>query len=147
MFISLVETVKPGFKMIKPFPRFSFAETMERYGTDKPDIRFGLELKDLSKIVAESEFAVFHSTIHGGGKVKGICLPGCADYSHKQLEELTELAKSAGAKGLITMALPAGSFDKPEQLTPDKVKSVAAKYLTAEQLKDIGRKSVVEGKS
>ena len=140
MFTSLVETIKPEMKMVKPFPRLSFAETMERYGTDKPDIRFGLELKNLSKIVAESEFAVFRSTIQGGGKVKGICLPGCADYSHKQTEDLTELAKSSGAKGLITLALPAGSFDKLEQLTPDKVKSVAAKYLTAEQLKEIVRK-------
>jgi aspartyl-tRNA synthetase len=137
MFTLLVETVKPEMKIMKPFPRLSFAETMERYGTDKPDIRFGLELRDLSKIVAESEFAVFRSAIQGGGKVKGICLPGCADYSHKQTEELTELAKALGAKGLITLALPAGSFEKPEQITPDKVKSVAAKYLTAEQLKEI----------
>jgi aspartyl-tRNA synthetase len=140
MFTSLVETVKPEMRLLKPFPRLSFAETMERYGTDKPDIRFGLELRDLSEIVAESEFAVFHSTIQGGGKVKGICLPGCAEYSHKQLEELTEVAKSCGAKGLITLALPPGSFDKIEQLTPDKVKSVAAKYLTAEQLKEIVRR-------
>jgi aspartyl-tRNA synthetase len=140
LFTSLVETVKPELKMIKPFPRFSYAETMERYGTDKPDIRFGLELRDLSKIVAESEFAVFRSAIQGGGKVKGICLSGCADYSHKQLEELTELAKSCGAKGLITLVLPAGSYDKLEQLTPEKVKSVAAKHLTAEQLKEIVRK-------
>jgi aspartyl-tRNA synthetase len=137
LFTSLVETVKPEMKMLKPFPRLSFTETMERYGTDKPDIRFGLELKDISKIVAESEFAVFRSAIQGGGKVKGICLPGCADYSHKQTEELTELAKSSGAKGLITLALPAGSFDSLEKLTPDKVKSVAAKYLTVEQLKEI----------
>jgi aspartyl-tRNA synthetase len=140
LFTSLVETVKPEMHMLKPFPRLSYAETMERYGTDKPDIRFGLELRDLSTIVAESDFAVFRSAIQGGGKVKGICLPGCADYSHKQLEELTELAKSCGAKGLITLALPAGSFDKLEQLTPDKVKSVAAKYLTAEQLKEIVRR-------
>jgi aspartyl-tRNA synthetase len=137
MFTSLLETVKPDMKIVKPFPRLSFAETMEKYGTDKPDIRFGLELRDLSKIVAESEFGVFRSTIQGGGKVKGICLSGCADYSHKQTDELTELAKASGAKGLITMALPAGSFDTLEQITPDKVKSVAAKYLTTDQLKEI----------
>src|SRR4030065_197223 len=140
MLTCMGQTVKPEMKMLKPFPRLSFAESMERYGTDKPDIRFGLELKDLSAIVAESEFAVFRSTIQGGGKVRGICLLGCADFSHKQLEELTELAKSCGAKGLVTMALPAGTFDKLEQLAPDKVKSEPAKYLTAEQLKDIVRK-------
>jgi aspartyl-tRNA synthetase len=140
LFISLVETVKPEMRMLKPFPRLSYAETMERYGTDKPDIRFGLELRDLSTIVAESEFAVFRSAIQGGGKVKGICLPGCADYSHKQLEELTELAKTCGAKGLITLALPSDSYHSLEQLTLDKVKSVAAKYLTVEQLKEIVRR-------
>jgi aspartyl-tRNA synthetase len=126
--------------MLTPFPRLSYAETMERYGTDKPDIRFGLELRDLSAIVVESDFAVFRSAIQGGGKVKGICLPGCADYSHKQLEELTELAKTYGAKGLITLALPSDSYHSLEQLTLDKVKSVAAKYLTVEQLKEIVRK-------
>jgi len=144
MFTSLVETVKPEMKILRPFPRLSFAESMERYGTDKPDIRFGLELKDLSAIVAESEFAVFRSAIQTGGKVRGICLPGCADYTHKQLEELTEMAKSCGAKGLVTMALPAGSFDKPEQVAPDKVKSVAAKYLTADQLKEIVNRFVAK---
>jgi aspartyl-tRNA synthetase len=137
MFTLLVETVKPEMKIAKPFPRLSFTETMERYGTDKPDIRFGLELRDLSGIVAESEFGVFRSALQGVGRVKGICLPGCADYSHKQIEELTGLAKSAGAKGLITLALPADSFGSPEQVTPDRVKSVAAKYLTAKQLKEI----------
>ncbi len=137
MFTSLVETIKPEMRLLKPFPRLSFTETMEKYGTDKPDIRFGLELRDLSQIVAESEFAVFRLAIQGGGKVRGICLPGCADYSHKQTEELTELAKASGAKGLITLALPPGSFNTPEQLSPDKVKSVAAKYLSAEQLKQI----------
>jgi aspartyl-tRNA synthetase len=87
--------------------------------------------------VAESEFGVFRSALQGGGRIKGICLPRCADYSHKQTEELTEMAKSAGAKGLITLTLPAGSFDSREQITPDKVKSVAAKFLTAGQLKEI----------
>ena len=135
LFISLVETVKPEMKVLKPFPRLSYAETMERYGTDKPDIRFGLEIKDLSDIAAASEFAVFRSAIQSAGKVKGICLPGCAGYSHKQLEELTELARSLGAKGLITLALSPDCGNNLEYLTVEKVKSVAAKYLTVEQIK------------
>ncbi len=137
MFTSLVETVKPEMRVLKPFPRISYAEAIDRYGTDKPDMRFGLELKDLSTIFANSEFSVFRSVLESGGAVRGICLPGCAEYSHKQLEELTELAKSYGAKGLVTMALPSGNYKYPEQLTHDKVKSVAAKYLTLEQLRDI----------
>ena len=81
LFTSLVETVKPEMQLLKPFPRLSYAETMERYGTDKPDVRFGLEIGDISDIVADSEFAVFRSTIQGNGKVRGICLPGCAGFS------------------------------------------------------------------
>lgn len=140
LFASLVETVKPEMQVLKPFPRLSYAETMERYGTDKPDVRFGLEIKDLSNIVVDSDFVVFRSAIQDGGKIKGICLPGCAGYSHKQLEELTELAKTHGAKGLITLALPSDGYDSLEQLTLDEVKSVAAKHLTIEQVKEIARK-------
>ncbi|MFA5079527.1 MAG: aspartate--tRNA ligase, partial [Dehalococcoidia bacterium] len=104
MFTGLIETVTPEMRLVKPFARMSYAEVMERYGTDKPDIRFGLELKDISDIVESSPFAVFKSAIQEGGRVRGICLPGCAGYTHKQIDELTELAKSCGAKGLITLA-------------------------------------------
>ena len=140
LFTSLVETVKPEMQVLKPFPRLSYAESMERYGTDKPDVRFGLEIRDLSDIVADSEFAVFRSAIQGRGKVKGICLPGCAGYSHKQLEELTELARTHGAKGLITLALSSDGYTSLENLTLDNVKSVAAKHLTIDQVRDMGRK-------
>jgi aspartyl-tRNA synthetase len=140
LFTSLVETVMPSMRVLKPFPRLPYADTMERYATDKPDVRFGLEIRDLSSAIGNSQFAVFRSALQNGGKVKGICLPGCAGYSHKQLEELTELARVNGAKGLITLALPSESFTILEQLTVDKVKSVAAKYLSLEQLKDMVRK-------
>jgi len=121
---SLVETVKPAMKVLKPFPRFSYREVMERYGTDKPDVRFDLELKDISDIAAQTDFAVFRSAIATGGKVKGICVPGYAGLQRHQLDELLNLAKSCGAGGLIAIAL-------------DGVKSVAAKHLTPAQLKDI----------
>ena len=140
LFTSLVETIKPEMRALKPFPRFSYAETMERYGTDKPDVRFGLEIRDLSDTVASSEFAVFRSALQDGGKVKGICLPDCAGYSHKQLEELTEQARTHGAKGLITLALPSDDYDSLEYLTLDKVKSVAAKHLSIEQVKEMVEK-------
>lgn len=135
MFTSLVETVKPDMRVIKPFPRLSYAEAMERYGTDKPDIRFGLELRDLSDLVAESSFSVFRSTVKDGGKVKAICLPGCARYSGKQIEELTQLARSYGAKGLITLAIPEG--ESVGELLPEKVKSAVSKYLTTDELRMI----------
>jgi len=140
LFMSLVEEIKPAMKMIKPFPRLSYAEAMERYGTDKPDIRFGLELKDMSDIVIDSDFTIFHAAIQNKGKVKGICLTGCADYTARQLEELTGLARTLGAKGLLTIALSSECDSSLEDLTIDKVKSVAAKYLTIEQVKEIARR-------
>ena len=132
MFTSLVETLTPYIKLVKPFPRLSYAEVMDRYGTDKPDIRYGLELKDISSIVANCDFGVFKSAVQNNGRVKGICLPGCANYTRKQIEELTEIAKGLGAKGLVSMEWAHG--DSGGDLS-SQVKSVAAKYLNLEQLK------------
>jgi len=138
MFTGLVETVKPDMGLVKPFPRMSYAEVLERYGTDKPDIRFGLELKDISDIVADSQFIVFKSAIEEGGRVRGICLPGCAGYGHKQVEELTELAKSCGAKGLLTLAWMAGeTAETTGNVGIERIKSVAAKHLDIARLRQI----------
>jgi aspartyl-tRNA synthetase len=131
LFISLVKTVKPDIRLLEPFPRLSYKEAMERYGTDKPDIRFGLEVKDISDIAAKTNFQVFRSATENNGKVKGICIPGCSHYTRHQLDELTSLAKGCGAQGLTTMAF-AG-----EALTLDEAKSAAAKYLTPRQLEEI----------
>ncbi|MFH1688473.1 MAG: aspartate--tRNA ligase [bacterium] len=83
-----------------PFPRFSYEEVMNRWGIDKPDMRFGMELVDLSDAVAGCDFKVFADNVAAGGVVKAIVLPGGADYSRKQIDELTEVAKKAGAGGL-----------------------------------------------
>lgn len=139
LFTSLVETLTPDLKVIKPFPRLTYAEAMNRYGTDKPDIRFNLELRDISGIVADSEFIVFKSSLKNGGVVKGINLPGCANFSHKQIEELTELAKTYGAKGLISLALLPGGPSNTDDLTIDRLKSVAIKYLSLDRIKEILR--------
>jgi len=138
MFTGLVETMTPEMRLVKPFPRMSFTEVLDRYGTDKPDIRFGLELRDISDIVASSPFVVFKSAIQGGGIVRGICLPGCAGYTHKQIDELTELAKSCGAGGLVTLAwLPGGSGESAETVSFDRVKSVAAKHMEIDQIRRV----------
>ncbi len=131
LFTSLVKNVKPDMRLLKPFPYLSYKETMERYGTDKPDIRFGLELKDISDIAASTDFQVFRSALDNNGKVKGICVPGCGHYTRHQLDELVDLAKSCGAQGLMTMAFTG------EAITSGEVKSAAAKYLTSRQLEEI----------
>jgi len=138
LFISMVETVKPECGLIKPFTRLSYTEAMERYGTDKPDLRFGLEIRDLSDIAAETDFSIFRSVITEGGKVKGICAPGCATYTRHQLDELNRLVQEFGAKGLTTIALGTSSGSLND-LTPEMVRSVVAKYMTLDQIKDMAR--------
>ncbi len=142
LFTALVKTIKPDMKVIKPFPRLSYADVMARYGTDKPDLRFGLELKDLSDIAEKSDFEIFTAAIAAGGKVKGIRAPGCATYSRKQLDELNQLARSYGAGGLITISLGESAGGSLDELTPDMVHSAAAKFLTLEQIKAIARRLV-----
>ncbi|MFC1911336.1 aspartate--tRNA ligase [Chloroflexota bacterium] len=131
LFASLAKTVKPDMRLVEPFPRLSCKEAMERFGTDKPDIRFGLEIKDISDISANTDFQVFRSALGNNGKVRGICVPGCGHYTRHQLDELIDMAKGCGARGLVTMAFTGGA------VTPDEVKSAAAKYLTPAQLKEI----------
>jgi len=139
LFTSMVEAIKPEMKLMKPFPRLTYAEAMERYGTDKPDLRFGLELKDLTDIVAQSDFAVFRSAIDQGGKVKGMCASGCGGYTRRQLEELNNLVQSLGAGGLVTISLGTGSGSL-DKLTMEMVKSVAARFLTLAQIKQMGNR-------
>jgi aspartyl-tRNA synthetase len=140
LFTSLVETVTPQFKLIKPFPRLSWTEVMEKYGSDKPDLRFGLEMADLSEIFAGSEFSVFRTVVAEGGKIKGFAVPGCATYTRSQLGELTEFVRSRGAKGLVTMALDGKPEEKISDLTTDRVRSVVAKFLTKERVIEIARR-------
>ncbi|MCX7911877.1 MAG: aspartate--tRNA ligase, partial [Dehalococcoidales bacterium] len=104
--------------------------------SDKPDLRYGLEIADLTDIARKTEFAVFRSVVNAGGVVRGFAAPGCAAYSRRELEELNQLAMSAGAKGLLTMALgePGGSLDN---LTHDMVRSVASKFFTLEQIREM----------
>ncbi len=89
----------------EPFPRLTYADAMDRYGSDKPDIRFGLELVDLSDIVRQVDFRVFSEPLAAGGAVFGLTAPGCGDYSRKQLDELIDLAKRHGAKGLVHLSV------------------------------------------
>jgi aspartyl-tRNA synthetase len=138
LFTALVENIRPDMKLIKPFPRLSFTEAMERYGTDKPDLRFGMELGDITEIAARTDFTVFKDVIAKGGKVKGICAPGCGGYSRSQLNELNKFVQELGAAGLLTMSLGAESGDL-SALTMEEVKSVAARFMTLEQVGQMAR--------
>ena len=117
----LVKTLR-GTELKLPLPRLTHREVMERFGSDKPDLRFGLELTDLGDIAAACDFGVFKSTIENGGRVRGICVPQAAElYSRKQIDELTEFVKQYGAKGLAFFRVKEGELDSP-----------IAKFFTAE---------------
>ncbi len=112
------------------FPRMDYDEAMERYGSDKPDVRFGMELVDVSDLVAEVDFKVFASVIKGGGAVKCIVAPGCASYSSGEIDKVTKLAQEFGAKGMAWF-----------KCTDEGVQSPIAKFFNAEQIEAIKTKA------
>jgi aspartyl-tRNA synthetase len=96
-----------------PFPRLAFKEAMNRYGVDKPDTRFALELVDFSDTFKESKFKLFQSTVAGGGVVKALNAKGLADVTQGEITTLEEVAKSLGAKGLAFIKVEAGEWKSP----------------------------------
>ncbi len=100
LYVETVENLSEKNLFRKPFPRLTYKEAMERFGTDKPDLRFGLELKDVSEIVRGSNFKVFRGAVESGGSVRGIAVGGLDDLSRRELDELTAVASAGGAKGL-----------------------------------------------
>jgi aspartyl-tRNA synthetase len=136
LYKGIVRDLVPNRQVVMPFPRLRHDDVMERYGTDKPDLRFGLELTGLSDIAAASESHILKQAVEGGGVVKGFSAPGCAGYSRRQVEELTSFAQTRGARGLITIGL-SGEADSLDGLTMEQVRSNAAQYLTLEQVKEI----------
>jgi aspartyl-tRNA synthetase len=111
-----------GVEVETPFPRMSYDEAMERFGSDAPDLRFGMELTDISDIAGGCELKVFSEVIAKGGSVKAICVPNGADLSRKDLDNLTDFARIYGAKGMAWI-----------KRNPDGWQSPIAKFFTAEQ--------------
>ncbi len=116
-----------GLEVALPIKRMTWDEAMNRFGSDKPDTRFGMELKDVSETVAGCGFGVFSSALEAGGSVRGINVKGQAEMPRKKIDALVEFAKGYGVKGLAYLAvLPDGSF-----------KSSFAKFMTEEELKKL----------
>jgi len=115
-----------GVRLQRPFLKLSYAEAMERYGSDKPDLRFGLELIDLSHAVAGAEFRIFAEPLKSGGAVKGLVLPGGAKHSRSQLSELEKRAQALGAKGLLWAKFTESGMESP-----------IAKFLNVQIVKDL----------
>ena len=110
-----------------PLQRMPWQEAMDRFGSDKPDTRFGMELQDVSQVVKGCEFGVFTTALENGGSVRGICVPGKGDMGRKQIDKLVDLAKTYGAKGLAYIQLKADGT----------VKSSFSKFFTEEGLQEL----------
>lgn len=111
-----------------PIKRITWAEAMDRYGSDKPDLRFGMELQDISEWASMIDFAVFKNALEEGGLVKAVVIPGGASFSRKEIDALGEVCKTYKAKGMawvVPAEQPRGSFLK--FLQPDDIKALAAK--------------------
>ena len=100
LYTGMVEALTPEKKLVKPFPRLHYNDAQARYGSDKPDLRFGLELTDVTDLAGETEFRVFSSTIEQGGIIKGLVAPGQAHYTGSDMRRLEEAAREFGAGGM-----------------------------------------------
>jgi aspartyl-tRNA synthetase len=137
MLIELVPAVSDKRIMTVPFPRLTYAESMARYGNDKPDIRFGMEITDLSECFVGTEFTVFAKTLEDDGLVAGIRVPGGASWARRELDELTETAKRYGAKGLVWIAIEGPATVQAEGGAHWQVRSPAAKFLGGVEIDEI----------
>ncbi len=97
----------------RPFLRMPYNEAMRKYGSDKPDLRFDMQIYNVSELVAESEFKVFSETVESGNVVAGICAKECAQFSRKQIDDLTQWVKNQGAKGLAAIKVKNDDWDSP----------------------------------
>ena len=122
LYTGMIETVAPDKKLRKPFPRLTHAEAMSRFASDKPDLRFGLEMTDVSDLASETEFRVFLSTVESGGCIKGFVAPGLATFTTSQVRELDAFARESGAGGLAHIRYR-GSPPVPEQSEEDILQS------------------------
>ncbi|MCO5221681.1 MAG: aspartate--tRNA ligase [Thermomicrobiales bacterium] len=113
LFIELTEKFTEKRMSSRPFTRMTYAEAMDRFGSDRPDLRFGLEFQNVTDALRSTGFKAFAGVIENGGVIKAIVVPGCAGYSRSQIDEITEIAKANGAKGLATFALRDGEVKSP----------------------------------
>ena len=127
LLIAIVEKATKKSIKQRPFPRLSYEHVMDRYGTDHPDLRFELPLVEISDLAAAGNFGVFKSALNAGGMIKGIRVPGAGGSSRKEIEELTEFARTLGAKGLVSLAISATG----------EIKSPLTKFMTGDEVQAI----------
>ncbi|HEY5005605.1 MAG TPA: aspartate--tRNA ligase [Ktedonobacteraceae bacterium] len=127
MLIFLIEKTTQKRIKERPFPRLHYKDVMDRYGTDHPDLRFALPLVEISDLATAGTFSVFRSALAQQGMVKGIRVPGAGGYSRKEVDELTDFARTLGAKGLVSLAINANG----------EIRSPLPKFMSSEEVQAI----------
>jgi aspartyl-tRNA synthetase len=134
LYTQMAREIRPDLKLQTPFHRLTYAESMRRFGTDKPDIRYGLELIDFTEHVRTTEFSVFKGAVESGGSVEGLCVPGGAEFSRREIDALTETVKTYGSKGLVSIAFSAD----PATASEEQVRSPVLRVLGLDMTRSIG---------
>jgi len=141
----LIDEFKLDKEKLQPFPRLTYDESMQMYGCDKPDLRFGLPLFDITTVAGNSDFGVFKSTVANGGMVRGVRYPGGGSLSRKEVGVLEEFAKEFGAKGLATLSVvPANDAEAAAVAGDLGVKGSIAKFFKTEELAAILKEAAAE---
>ena len=140
LFTGLITDLFPEKTIIKPFPRLTYEEAMKDYASDRPDLRFDLKVADLAPIAKTVEFNVFHNVLDAGGIIRGFAVPGCSDYTRKQIDELTNFVRERGASGLIAIGVNSAD-DASEDLDMSEVKSNILRFLTSEHVKGFAKQT------
>ncbi len=140
MMIALHQRISTKQMQQAPFPVITYADAIERYGIDRPDLRFGQTLFRLDEIAAASSFAVFTNALAQGGEVKGVVWPGGAQLARRELDEATEFVKRYGAKGLVWIGV-SGAPDAAGNYAPDALRSQVSKFLSPAEMSAIVRAS------
>ena len=138
LYTRIVNEVRPDVHLETPFTRLSYDEAIDRYGSDKPDTRYGLEMSTITEIAARSDAQVFQAVAGSGGTIRAFAATGCAGYTRRQTDQLTDIARAAGALGLVYIAIDE-SATSIDVIDSRHVRSPVKKYISLEIVKEIAR--------
>ena len=140
LFTGLVTDLFPEKNIISPFPRLTYEEAMRDYAIDRPDLRFDLKMADLAPIAKTVDFNVFKNVLNDGGIIKGFAAPGCANYTRKQIDNLTDFVRERGASGLIAIGID-NIDNSSDNFDMSEVKSNILRFLTPEHVKGFAKQT------
>ncbi len=138
LYTRIVKETRPEARIETPFSKLSYDAAVERYGSDKPDIRYGLEMSTITDIAAKSEARVFQTVASAGGTIRAFAAPGCASYTRRQTDQLIGIARAAGAQGLVYIAIDESASSVAE-ISDEHIRSPLKNYLSMDIVREIAQ--------